>query len=167
MFQSGGRLLPTVQARDAHGSNKSREGGNNLPDAVFLLPTPGAADATGGGVHPDTRGNHHCQLIDMVVLDGEERWGVYAKAIARWSELLGRPAPPATEPTRLGNKRLSARFAEWMMGWPEGWVTDLTNLTTKRDPEKLSRAATLKIIGNGVVPQQAAAALTQLLEGIN
>jgi len=42
------------------------------------------------------------------------------------------------------------------MGWPEGWVTN---------PEiGLSRAAQLKVIGNGVVPQQAVAALRKLLE---
>ena len=42
------------------------------------------------------------------------------------------------------------------MGWPDGWVTD---------PEiGLSRAAQLRIIGNGVVPQQAELAIRRLLE---
>ena len=39
-----------------------------------------------------------------------------------------------------------------MMGLPEGWVTDLD----------LPRAAQLKMLGNGVVPQQAALALEAL-----
>lgn len=39
-----------------------------------------------------------------------------------------------------------------MMGLPTGWVTDLG----------LSRAAQLKMLGNGVVPQRAALALTIL-----
>jgi DNA (cytosine-5)-methyltransferase 1 len=43
-------------------------------------------------------------------------------------------------------------FVEWMMGLPEGWVTGLG----------LARTAELKMLGNGVVPQQAALALTVL-----
>ena len=39
-----------------------------------------------------------------------------------------------------------------MMGWPAGWVTDLPITHTEQ----------LTICGNGVVPQQAAAALTHL-----
>lgn len=41
-----------------------------------------------------------------------------------------------------------------MMGLPDGWVTDVPGLT---------RNAQLKAIGNGVVPQQAAAAVRMLL----
>lgn len=41
------------------------------------------------------------------------------------------------------------------MGLPEGWVTDVPGL---------SRNAQLKALGNGVVPQQAAAALRVLLD---
>ena len=40
------------------------------------------------------------------------------------------------------------------MGLPVGWVTDLD----------LSRANKLKMLGNGVVPQQAYYALQQLME---
>lgn len=43
------------------------------------------------------------------------------------------------------------------MGLPEGWVTGVPGLP---------RAAQLKALGNGVVPQQAAAALVLLLERI-
>lgn len=43
---------------------------------------------------------------------------------------------------------------EWMMGWPDGWVTDVSGV---------SRNDALKICGNGVVPQQAIAGLTFLL----
>lgn len=49
-----------------------------------------------------------------------------------------------------GNPRLSTEFDEWVMGLPEGWVTGVPGL---------SRAHMLKAIGNGVVPQQAFAAL--------
>jgi DNA (cytosine-5)-methyltransferase 1 len=41
-----------------------------------------------------------------------------------------------------------------MMGLPAGWVTDVPDL---------SRTEQLKALGNGVVPQQAAAALRHLL----
>jgi len=41
-----------------------------------------------------------------------------------------------------------------MMGLPEGWVTGVPGLT---------RAQQLKALGNGVVPQQAALALSLLL----
>ena len=48
--------------------------------------------------------------------------------------------------------KLSAKFVEYMMGLPEGWVTDTG----------LSRAQQLKMLGNGVVPQQAEYALELL-----
>lgn len=49
-----------------------------------------------------------------------------------------------------GGQRLSPRFVEWMMGLPDGWVTDVPGL---------SRNDMLRALGNGVVPQQAAAAV--------
>lgn len=81
-------------------------------------------------------------------------FGVYAPAVRRW-ERLTRTAPPPTETNKAGNQHLSPRFAEWMMGLPDGWVTDVPGLT---------RAAQLKAIGNGVCPQQATAAITALVE---
>ena len=53
--------------------------------------------------------------------------------------------------------RLSPRFVEWMMGLPDGWVTDVPDL---------SRNDMLKALGNGVVPQQAAHALRIILGGL-
>jgi DNA (cytosine-5)-methyltransferase 1 len=43
---------------------------------------------------------------------------------------------------------------EFLMGLPAGWVTDVPGL---------SRSDQLKALGNGVVPQQAAAAVRFLL----
>lgn len=72
----------------------------------------------------------------------------------RWEAISGRPAPSPTEAGPKGAQRLSPAFVEWMMGLPEGWVTDVPGLT---------RNEQLKALGNGVVPQQAAAALRSLL----
>lgn len=158
-------------------------GASSLADvACLLLPTPSASDATGGGSHPDSRQGNSSQLIDYALLctpstaDGDgghlnrsgkrkdepllpgqaremaASWGKYERAIRRWEQVT-RPAPSATEQNRNGNPRLSAAFAEWMMGWPAGWVTDID----------ISRNDQLRIIGNGVVPQQAIAALQSLL----
>lgn len=77
------------------------------------------------------------------------QWGTYAPAIRRW-ERVTRCAPDPTEPNSNGNARLAAVFAEWMMGLRAGHVTAVPGL---------SRAEQLKAIGNGVVPQQAFAAL--------
>ena len=83
-------------------------------------------------------------------------WSQYAPAINRWEHTLGRPAPAPTEAGPKGGQRLSPRFVEWLMGLPEGHVTDV----------KISRNDQLKALGNGVVPQQAAAATTMWLRDI-
>jgi len=51
------------------------------------------------------------------------------------------------------NDKLSPKFVEYMMGLPAGWVTDLD----------ISRSQQLKLLGNGVVPQQAYKAINQLM----
>ena len=86
-----------------------------------------------------------------------QTWGAYAPAIARWEHVLGRPAPGPTEPGSKGQPRLSPRFVEWMMGLPDGWVTDVPGV---------GRNDQLEALGNGVVPQQAAAAVRSLLARI-
>ena len=58
-------------------------------------------------------------------------------------------------PNALDQGKLNAEFVEYMMGLPPGWVTDCG----------LSRAQQLKILGNGVVPQQAHYALELLAHG--
>ena len=148
------RLLPTPKASDGQRDDCASERDRHSPSLVavdYYLPTPAASDATGGGRHPDARQGHCAQLIDYALLDGSQ-WGKYEPAIRRWEAVVG-PAPSHVEPNSRGNPRLSAKFAEWMMGLPPGWVTDVD----------LPRTAHLKILGNGVVPQQAAAALRWLL----
>jgi len=87
-------------------------------------------------------------------LEQTSHWGKYEPAIRRWESIVG-PAPAPTEPNRSGNPRLSATFSEWLMGWPSGWVT--------HPAIGISRNDQLRIIGNGVCPQQATAALHFLL----
>ena len=85
----------------------------------------------------------------------QQTWGDYAAAIHRWEHTLGRTAPAPTQTSSKGNPQLAPAFVEWMMGLPAGWVTDIPGIT---------RNEALKLCGNGVVPQQAEAALRVLLD---
>jgi hypothetical protein len=164
-----GSLLPTPQARDGKGANPNRDGGLDLPGAITLLPTPEAKSSTAGpdfarANRPGSGGDDLVTTVARATL-GDLDWGKYQPAIERW-EAMTRPAPYPVEPNTQGKPRLSARFSEWMMGWPEGWVTDMTDPHGRR-PRKgspyISRTEALRGIGNGVVPQQAAQALRDLL----
>lgn len=146
------QLLPTPTTEPTTGNGHAR----NLGGEVRLLPTPDAQMFNGGRVQSvkalreGLRQEHANDIPRLIQLAGDSsRWGDYAEAIARHERAIGRPAPAPTEPGRKGNPRLSARFVEWMMGLPAGWVTGCG----------LTRAEELKALGNGVVPQQAAAAL--------
>lgn len=143
-----GALLPTPQA--TNNENRQSEGyGPNLGGALSLLPTPRATEGAHGG--PNQRGSKGDLTMSSAV---HRDFGDYAPAIARWERVTSRPAPPPTEPGPKGNPRLSPAFVEWMMGLPKGHVTGVG----------ISRVAQLTALGNGVVPQQAAAAIRLLLE---
>ncbi|MEH1125041.1 DNA cytosine methyltransferase [Micromonospora sp. CPCC 206061] len=150
-------LLPTPRASDGsrgpeplNGAGRTGHGtGPALPDVAVLLPTPRATDGCKGG--PNQRGSAGDLALPAAVQDG--RFGNYGAAIRRWEQITGRAAPEPTEPGRTGNPRLAARFAEWVMGWPDGWVTD-----------HIARNDALRVCGNGVVPQQAAAGYAELLQ---
>jgi DNA (cytosine-5)-methyltransferase 1 len=73
----------------------------------------------------------------------------------RWEKVTGRRAPFPTVHAN-GKDRLNPVFCEWMMGLPLGWVTG----------HGLSATKELKMLGNGVVPQQARLAVS-LLERMN
>lgn len=79
-------------------------------------------------------------------------WGAYGPAVARWEHVTGLAAPPPTVRTEQG-LRSSTQFVEWMQGLPRGWVTG----------RGLPRTAELRMLGNGVVPQQAIVALGDLI----
>lgn len=80
-------------------------------------------------------------------------WGIYTAAIRRWERLLGRKAPIPTQPGRHGRPVLAPAFSEFLMGLSPGYVSALP----------LPRTAQLRVLGNGVVPQQAAYAVRLLL----
>jgi DNA (cytosine-5)-methyltransferase 1 len=123
------------------------------PD-VTLLPT---ARATRGGSSTEISyalgGTYSDDTRPQGVVSPGTDFGPYAAAIHRWEQVLGRPAPSPTEPGKDGRPRLSPAFVEFMMGLPDGWVCDTG----------IPRNAQLKALGNGVVPQQAALALSMLL----
>ena len=93
----------------------------------------------------------HGEEHELPEAGGQEAagWGDYGAAIQRWGHVIGRAAPAP-----VVDDKMSSRFVEWMMGLPDGWVTGVG----------LSRTQELKMLGNGVVPQQAAAAYGWLLE---
>lgn len=115
-----------------------------------------AADANSAGIPSRRTGSVGDATAGQVqpLGGGGTDWAGYAGAIQRWEHVLRRPAPAPTVAGRRGGRQLSPVFVEWLMGLPEGWVTDTPGL---------SRNDCLRLLGNGVVPQQGAAALRWLL----
>ena len=148
------KLMPTVTASDKNDRQRSEKWhGNDLVSTVKadLLPTTRTSMKNGATAKEVAAGNPKFRLETVT------NWGKFEPAIRRWEETLGRPAPAPTKPDgKDGNQRLSSDFTEWMMGVPEGWITDCG----------LTRNDELKACGNGVVPQQAALALRVLLQGV-
>lgn len=130
----------------------ARRGGAPAPDAYGhgrslvgrVNPEQRHADGRNG---PQSHGDHPESAT-------RTDWGPYAAAVRRWEPIVGRRAPAPTELTERGKHRLSPRFTEFMMGLPDGWITDTPGL---------SRNDQLKMAGNGVVPQQCEAALRHML----
>ena len=134
--------LPTIRASDSncgdYPAEHRRVGPSIAAVSVYFphLPTPNTMD--------------HLPARDGGI------YGRYEPVVRRWEQATGTIAPNPTELNQNGKPRLNVEFASWMMGLPRGWITGVPGL---------SRAQQLKAIGNGVVPQQAAAALL-LLKGI-
>ncbi|QOC94389.1 hypothetical protein [Micromonospora craniellae] len=155
-------LLPTPRATDGVKGCPGQRGSHGdltLPSAavrvpVRTLPTPRASDAHGPGRHGDGGADLRTTVAGLGRPDAD-RWGPYAAAVARWELLLGRPAPAPTQLGRHGKPVLAPPFVEWLMGLDAGHVTDPTLA--------VPRTAALRVLGNGVVPQQAAVALRLLL----
>ncbi len=184
-------LLPSPRTSDTNGAGHHGDGGPDLRTAVAdltLLPTPAVNDM-GAAYTPETwdawtaemkdrhaNGNGHGKSLNVEVprmlptpttepLTGNgharhlgaevqpSRWGDYGPAIRRHEQMVGRPAPSPTKPNAKGNPKLSDEFDEWLMGLPAGWITDVPDIGWNE---------VLKACGNGVVPQQAEAAIRWL-----
>ena len=157
---SGAAEVSPVVGGGALAANSDGEGGQDFGHGSGVVPELSGAGGCDGSL-PDTaddgreRGgparDGRAGSADGCNRDVE--WGAYAPAVRRW-ERVTRPAPSPTDPNLNGRPRLNAAFAEWMMGLPAGHVTGTG----------IPRTAQLKAIGNGVCPQQGAAALRLLLD---
>jgi DNA (cytosine-5)-methyltransferase 1 len=152
-------LLRTPAFSDgAHSGPNQRDSSGHPSLSMQLLRTPAASEAECGHQPEDkarARGG-------QVTLSGQTNFAPdcfdrFEPAVRRWEEVTGMKAPNPTKPDgRDGAQRLSSAFTEWMMGLKPGWVTG----------HGLSRKDELKACGNGVVPQQAALALSMLLDDV-
>lgn len=183
-----GRPLPAQRARELAARAGSVEFGRPAGGVIppeGLLPTPAVNDMGANKtiewweewaprqMSSDGRSAPHGRSLAIELmktapaLDGEVSsapgpgpdYGVYEAAVRRWEPIIGRLAPPPTERNKDGRAQLSPKFTEWMMGLPEGHVTD---------PRiGLTRTQQLKACGNGVVPLQAARAVRGLVSTIS
>lgn len=152
-------LLPTPQVADATGGHARR--GGDRSDELLL---PGLAEAaTAGALLPTPRASRGASSTETMYALGAIRddegdaqgnvtspvsWGKYEPAVQLW-ETITRPRVAPTRPDGKGGRdRLNPELSEWMQGYPLGWVTSI-----------IGRDASIKACGNGVVPQQAFAAL--------
>jgi DNA (cytosine-5)-methyltransferase 1 len=157
--------IAEMKLRSPGGYRNLREVVINEIDSDKLLPTPIANEgekATNRQTAEQRKQTGQVYLtnrVQSVIADSkpnETNWGQFEPAIRRWEKILNRQAPAPTEPSgKDGNHRLSAKFTEWMMGLPDGHVTDPDIGITRNDQ--------LKACGNGVVPQQAEFALRYLM----
>jgi hypothetical protein len=165
--------LPTPTTRDYKdgSADHARDGKvqtDTVARAIFssgevkLFPTPLTTEAKASNSPGDLNresprlGTVIHQVSGALLLTKNEstKWGKFEAAIRRWETTIGRPAPAPTKPDgKEGNHRLSSKFTEWMMGLPDGWITNVG----------LTRNEELKLAGNVVVPQQAELALKILL----
>ncbi len=129
-------------------------------ERLFMLVTDAESAGQGAGVRPgrvplQPRGGRRLHPdSSQTTRHSINDYGPFADAVRRWESVTGLVAPAAAESTPDGRVMVSPAFAEWMMGWPPGWVTAVPGLSTEDQ---------LRICGNGVVPQAAEAALRQLL----
>lgn len=167
--KAGARLMPTPntmdnlpvregealerQLRRGEGANASRRATvGNLREDILLTVEPDRYDDANSKV--DKRE----QAPEWQPFNINE-WGVYAEAVARWTITTGNLPPAPVQPNRNGNPQLTAAFPAWLMGLPNGYLTN---------PELgLTRTDIIKMAGNGVVPQAALVAYTHIHQRVD
>lgn len=158
---------PNSAGRGEHGGAVTVQQEFFAPQDIGDFVANANSDGHGGGLHAGAMGSLEREAasspqerqwtrreFDTGSVDNE--WGKYGSAIRRWKLIVNRSAPAPTV-ERKDKRRLNPQFVEWMMGLPDGWVTG----------HGLSAAQELKMLGNGVVPQQAHAAITQLMQRVS
>ena len=95
-----------------------------------MMPTPAARDHKDGTQDHTRNGVVQTDTVARAIFNSGEvteiSWGKFEPAIRRWEEVIHRPAPVPTKPDGKDNShRLSSKFTEWMMGVPDGWITDV------------------------------------------
>lgn len=136
--------------------------------ADALVPTPTARDGRRGAGWGDLPGRPLSETVHRFAgTFGQPAhlvdWLEYTPAVRRWESVLGRPAPAPLVPAVRAphGPVLSPAFCEWLMGLPEGWVTDVTGLARDRSGD---RVAQVDLLGDGVCPQQGAAAYGPMID---
>lgn len=180
----------TPTTRDAESPAKVARGAGSLargnefvrPLGIQVLwPTPCSTDANGAGSRNVEGSLAHAgtSLTDAVRGDGGRgRWPTPAASDEKGSAAAGQRRRQLSE--RVAGLKLSPDWVEWLMGWPVGWsslesLQDATVGGWDVDPGDTgevprttggcaNRRARLRAIGNGQVPQCAAAAFRLLAE---
>lgn len=166
---------------------------SNLNDAAVKWPTPMSADANGVGGAASRKDGRQSMLHHAVKAEGEEErtWPTPMAGPADVRDGGGhggvKLATAATEDPEAPRGQLNPDWTEWLMGWPVGWTSldplPRVNLDAwdggmdertwwRAEPAGIPRIAVsipkrvdrLKAIGNGQVPQCAAAAALALAE---
>lgn len=113
-------MWPTPQAHDAVGGKTPEQvqamrqrtgaGVSNLNEVAAQWGSPTVADIQGG------RKNRSAERSGELLLNGQ------AAAVAvSLSSPRAPTTPKAGAKSSAGTERLSPRFVEWLMGWPDGW----------------------------------------------
>lgn len=129
------------------GEVREQRCGDAFVDSGAASPNPTLAEW--GDTQPDPVDQTRRRTSEPGERAGDFDWREYEPAIRRHELVFGRPAPHPVD----GEGRLASRFVEWMMMFPDGWVSDV-----------LPRSPALKALGNAVVWRQAETALRMLLQ---
>jgi len=151
MSESRAETTPnTTSARSSRSSNQTSKTQTQSKGLSFESLVSSTPNTNSQAHEQPQRADRAIPSQGSEIINGSDRqidWGRYQDAITNWERLTRLSPEPITD------GRLEPRFVEWMMGLPAGWVTDT----------EITENSKLKALGNGVVPQQAAYALTQLL----